>query len=177
MSKTRKIIISAFILFNFLPMLRVHLPLDTKFFSALYKPVDTYLSFFSIYQDWLMFAKNPARINTYLTAEVEFDDGTSEVYMFPHPTELNLMEKYIYGERFRKIISEAIRKDENSWMWQDTAKFALRKLKDKNFHKIPLKVHLNRHWFETPALEQTFIPHLTKYENYQKYKFYTYEVL
>lgn len=177
MTKTRKLLISAFILFNFLPMLRVHLPLDTKFFSAVYKPVDTYLSFFSIYQDWLMFAKNPSRINTYMTAEVEFVDSSKDTYTFPRPTELNLMEKYIYGERYRKILSEAIKRDDHSYMWTDTAKFALRKLRDRNFHKIPLRVKLYRHWFETPLMEKEFIPHLTRYENYEKFNFYTYEVL
>jgi hypothetical protein len=177
MSRTRKIILSGFILFNFLPMLRIHLPLDAKFIGATYRPVDAYLSFFSIYQDWMMFAKNPARLNIYLTADVEFDDGTRDTYVFPKPTELSLLEKYIYGERFRKIISESIRRDDNRFMWPDTAKFALRKLRDRNFAKLPLRVHLNRHWYVTPAMEQEFLPHLQRKANYEKFKFYTYEVI
>jgi hypothetical protein len=177
MSKTKKLLVSAFILFNFLAMIRVHLPLDARIFNTLYRPVDAYLSFFSIYQDWMMFAKNPSRMNVYISADVEFDDGTKDTYVFPRPTELSLIDKYVYGERYRKIVSEAIRRDDHMFMWEDTAKFAMRKLKDKNFAKIPLKVHLIRHWNETPDIKTKFVPHLYKNQNYASHKFYTYEVL
>lgn len=177
MSRNKKFIVSFFIVFNFLAMLRVHLPLDAKFFSTLYRPVDAYLSFFSIYQDWMMFAKNPSRINVYMSADVEFDDGTKDTYIFPRPTHMRLIDKYISGERFRKILSEAIRRDDHRYMWADTAKFALRKLREKSFHKVPLKVHLIRHWNETPDVNKTFIPHLSKSQKYESFKFYTHEVL
>lgn len=177
MSSFKKIVISGFILFNILAMVRVHLPLEARFFSVIYKPVDAYLSFFSIYQDWMMFAKNPSRINVYISAEAEFDDGTKDTYVFPRPTELGLGDKYTFGERYRKILSEAIRRDDHSYMWPDTAKFALRKMRERNLNKVPLKVHLFRHWNETPDLEKEFVPHLTKSQNYDSFKFFTYEVL
>ena len=158
-------------------MLRIHLPLDTKFFGTIYRPVDAYLSFFSIYQDWMMFAKNPARTNMFLSADVEFMDGTKDTYVFPKPTELTLFEKYVFGERFRKIISESIRRDDKRFMWPDTAKFALRKMRDRNFNKIPLRVHLNRHWYDTPPMEENFLPHGHRHEKYESYTFYVHEVI
>lgn len=176
MSRTKKILISGFILFNFLTMIRVHLPLEKEFFSSFYRPIDSYLSFFSIYQSWTMFSPNPSKTNAHLSAEIEFDDGSTDKYFYPDASKMNLLEKYIHGERFR-VITEVIRRDENSFMWPDVAKFAMRKLKDHNFHKIPLKVHLYRHWDITPDMNKEFRPHLSKVKSYEKYKFFTYEVL
>ncbi len=177
MTKPKKVLISFFILFNFMAMMRTHLPIDQTFFSSIYRPVDSYLSFFSIYQDWVMFAPNPSKINVHLTADVEFLDGSQAHYQFPRSSKLNILEKYAYGERFRKIISEAIRNDSHSYMWKDTAKFAMRKLKDENFNKIPLRVHLSRHWNETPNIDTEFRSHGSKSSTYASYRFYTHEVL
>lgn len=175
MTKKSKILISAFLIFNFLIMIRVHLPTNTSFFKWMYRPIDSYLSFFTIFQTWNMYAPNPSRTNVYLTAEIEFDDETKEIYEFPRVDRMNIFEKYAYGERMRVLI-EAIRKDENSFLWKDVAKFALRKMKEKNFYKIPVRVHLYRHWYITPMMKQEFRPHLSKSDKYQSYKFYTYEV-
>lgn len=177
MRKIYKIFISIFILFNFLIMLRIYLPLNTVFFSSLYKPIDRYLSFFSTYQDWMMFAANPSRTSTFLTAKIEFMDGSVDNYHFPRPADLSLKEKYIYGERFRKIMSEALSRNDHKYLWKDAAKFVIRKVKEKNFNKIPIKVHLNRHWTTTPRMEERFILHRSRTENYQSLNFYTYEVL
>lgn len=177
MKRISKIFISAFLLINFLAKVRVHLPLDRTFFKTLYRPVDAYLSFFSIYQDWLMFAPNPTRMNASLSAEILFEDGSSDIYRFPRSAEMGIVDKYTHGEKYRKIITEAIRNDSHSWMWKDTAKFALRKMKEKSFSKIPLKVHLYRHWAETPPMTKKFIPHGESIPGEKKYKFYTYEVI
>ncbi len=158
-------------------MVRIHLPVQHSFFKTLYRPVDAYLSFFSIYQDWLMFAPNPARTSYHLTAQVEFDDGSTDSYSFPKTSDLTFAQRYSYGERYRKIISEAIRKDSHKWMWPDTARFALRKLKERNFSKVPMRVHLYRHWYETPDWNARFVPHRTKSPKYSNYKFYTYKVI
>lgn len=175
MNKTSKILISAFIVFNFLVMVRVHLPLNSLFISSLYKPIDSYLSFFTLFQSWNMYSPNPSRTNVYLTAEAEFDDGTKDVYEFPRVDQMNIIEKYAYGERMR-VITESIRRDDNAFLWKDASKFALRKLREKNINKIPLRIHLHRHWNITPEMNIVFRPHMAKVKNYQKYKFYTHEV-
>ena len=176
MSRTKKFLISGFILFNFLVMIRIHMPLKNESVASFYKPIDSYLSFFSLYQSWTMFSPDPSKTNVYLSATVEFDDGSTDTYFYPNASEMSMATKYVNGERWR-VISENIRKDSNEFLWKDTAKFALRKLKDTNFHKVPLKVHLYRHWYITPELENKFIPHLAKNQNYSKHKFFTYEVL
>lgn len=178
MNLFQKFVVSGFIVFQLLTMIRVHLPLgESKFFYSLYRPIDAYLSSFSLYQDWMMFAPNPSRTEVYVTAEVEFDNGVKDTFSFPKPWELSIAQKYVNGERIRKFISEGVRRDENSWMWPDTARFVLRQLKAKHFDKIPLKVHLYRHWYDTPDLRQVFHPQAETVKDYARYRFYTYEVL
>ncbi len=158
-------------------MVRVHLPQDTTLFKLVYRPVDSYLTFFSIYQDWFMFAPDPTRTNLQMSAKVEFEDGTTDTYHFPNSTNLSLIDKYLYGEKFRKLMSEGIHKDSNQWMWKDAARFVLRKTRDKNLSKMPMKVILIEHKDIIPSLEQEFRPHLSRSQNYKSKSFYTYEVL
>ena len=177
MSNFKKLLISAFIVFNFLTMVRVHLPLRSPFMKVLYTPIDRYLSFFSIYQDWMMFSPNPGRFDSYLTAKIKFSDGTFANYDFPRPARMKLVDNHINGEKFRKIISESIRRDDHKYMWHDTAKFALRKsMKEQNFLKMPLEVKLFRHWDEVPLIHEKFRPHNDRALVYQKFNFYTYKV-
>jgi hypothetical protein len=176
MTRSKKILISCFIFLNLMVMIRIHLPMNKSFFQTLYKPLDPFLNFLSLYQSWTMFSPNPSRTNSYVTAEVLFDDGSKDTYSLPRNTDLSFADKYIFGERFR-VISEAIRRDDGQFMWKDTAKFAMRQLREKNFNKIPLKVDLIRHWYITPDINQRFIPHLTRSKNYESYKFFTHEVL
>lgn len=176
MTLARKSLISMFIIFIFLTMVRIHLPLEKKFFSTLYRPIDSYLSFFSLYQDWMMFAPDPGRLNVTIDAQVEFDDGSIESFSFPDSKKLSLNEKYMYGEKFRKIMSEGIRKEENSYLWKDTAKFVLRNLKNQNFEKIPLRVHLERSWDEIPDVSDSFRKHADIFPKNNKFRFYTFEV-
>ena len=177
MSRGKKIIISAFIVFNFLSMIRVHVPMETKLFSTIYKPVDLYLSFFSIYQDWMMFAKNPSRTNSYLTADIEFIDGSIETFHFPKSSELKHFEKYKFGERYRKIISEGIIAPNKKFLWKDAARFSLRKMKETQFARIPKRVFLKKHTFVIPEWKSQFIPHYSKNKIYQSTIFYTHEVI
>lgn len=177
MVKVKKFFISAFIVFNFLIMARVHLPLDVKFFSSLYVPVDTYTRFFSTFQDWMMFAPNPSRTNYELSAEIEFTDGSRDSWFFPKASELSIVGKYLYGERYRKFISEGVRKNENNFMWKDTARFALRKIGENHYNKIPSKVHLYRHWEDVPLLSDGMRTHGTRPDKLSKFRFFTHEVM
>lgn len=177
MSLFKKVPITIFILFNFLTMARTHLPLNSSYFKALYRPVDKYLSFFSIYQDWMMFSPNPGRVDSYLSATIQFDDGTKTSYQFPKPSRYAFIDNHTYGEKFRKLVSESIRKDDRSYMWEDTAKFALRQvIKKVDYMKMPKRVSLHRHWDETPDISTQFRPHSALVTDYQKFNFYSYEV-
>lgn len=153
------------------------MPLDNDLVGRIYRPIDSYLSFFSTYQSWNMFAPEPSRLNLFVTAEVEFSDGSKDTYNFPRAKELGLIDKISYGERYDKLMTSSLYREDHDFLWDDTAKFVLRKLKTKNFHRIPLKVHLVKHWNLTPRLEKKFVPHLSANSTYESFKFYTYEVL
>ena len=153
------------------------MPLKNTFVSKIYQPIDSYLSFFSNFQSWRMFAPEPSRLNLYLTAEVEFIDGTKDTYDFPRVRDMGLIDKIVTGERYDKIMTSSLYREDHDFLWDDTAKFVLRKLKGKSFHKIPVKVHLVKHWNLTPRLEKKFLPHLSSNSTYESFKFYTYEVL
>ena len=124
-----------------------------------------------------MFSPNPTRMDSYLTAEVQFTDGTKSNYQFPRTSEMGLVDKHIYGEKFRKLASESIRRNDKNFMWHDTAKFAIRQtMISNNFEKLPIKVRLFRHWAEVKDVHQEFLPHQQKMANYKSYNFYSYGV-
>lgn len=177
MTRFNKILVSAFIVITFLTMIRIHVPLKHRFFSTIYEPVDAYLSFFSTYQDWYMFAPNPSRSSYKITAEVEFTDGSREPWAFPDPSKLSVREKYQFGEKYRKLVGEALRRNDHSFMWPDVAKFVLRKVGEEHFDKIPRRVHLIRHWEDVPLLSEAFRPHRSGFGPMESHLFYTHEVL
>lgn len=176
MHHLRKSLPTFFILINLLAMFRVHVPLQHEFFSRVYRPVDAYLSYFSLYQDWMMFAPNPTRLNASLEAEVFFQDGSKATYQFPGAGMESLGEKYLYGEKFRKIITEGIRRDSHQFLWKDAAKFALRNLEFHHINKVPMKIKLIRAWDEIPAISEHFRESNSHISSVQKYSFYQLEV-
>jgi hypothetical protein len=152
------------------------MPMEKSFFKYLYRPIDPFLSAFSIYQSWAMFAENPSRINSHISAEIFFTDGTQTTFNFPKSEELSIMKRYSYGERYRKIISEVITVDANYFLWSDVALFALRRVKEKYPLKFPRLVQLQRSWYLIPHPGKTFIVHSERTRNFRQFKFFTYEV-
>jgi hypothetical protein len=124
-----------------------------------------------------MFAKNPSRTNSYLTADIEFIDGSVETYKFPNSKDLNHFEKYKFGERYRKIISEGIVSTNKKFLWKDAARFSIRKMKETQFTRIPKRVFLKKHTFEIPGWKEQFLPHNSRNKTYQSTIFYTHEVI
>ncbi len=173
----KRTLVTLFILLNFMMMVRHLLPIDqSKILTTLFKPATIVQSGLSLYQGWEMFAPNPSKLTSFMTAEIEFDDKKVETWNFPRSSELNVFQKYIYGEKYRKIVSEGIRKDDHNFMWADAARFVLRKNRDRFADKIPVRVRLIRHWSETPDLNVAFIPHRKPNPKTESFMFYTYEV-
>lgn len=175
--KIKKILCVLFISLNILSMIRIFVPLDTPYFAAIYRPVDFYLSFFSIYQDWLMFAPNPNSFNNYVEAKVEYEDNSFLRYQFVDSDHLSFLEKYQYGEKFRKLLIDGVRQDDNSFMWRDVAKYVLRQVKEKSGYKIPTKVLLIRSWSKVKDPNLKFVKHRQIEDIEGSEVFFTYEVL
>src|SRR3990167_5171909 len=99
MNNLKKIGIIAFIVLHLMMMVRAQLPMNSKILTWIYTPVTFVQSFFSMYQGWEMFAPNPSKLNIYMDAEIEFDDGTKMLWTFPRATFEGAMEKHLWGEK------------------------------------------------------------------------------
>lgn len=172
--KLKKIIASVFLIFHFLVMLRIFMPLNTTFFSKVYQPIDSYLSFFSIYQDWMMFAPNPSRYESKYYADIEFEDGSTTTYEFGSE-ERNFWTKKLYKEKMRKIFEGEV--TQNKEMLTDLARFSLRQIRNTHFHRIPLKVVIRKKIFFTQDMEKIFISYHDLKNASSEETIFTYEVI
>lgn len=153
-------------------MIKPRLPLENQLLSWIYTPINAIEANLGTNQSWMMFSP-PSRLDSYVLARVTYDDGLMDFYDFNRPLGMNILEKYLYGEKYRKFVSEHLRTDRKSWMWEDGAKFAIRKLADKNKDKNPKKVELIRFWSLTPEWREHFIKHGESKPRYESFLFYT----
>ncbi|HLT22012.1 MAG TPA: hypothetical protein VKZ84_01145 [Bacteriovoracaceae bacterium] len=166
-----------FIVFVLMTMIRTHLPMNTKFFQMIYKPIDAVESSIGTNQTWLMFSPNPSRLDAYVIGEVEYEDGSKDTFDFYKGIGMSMFDKYLHGEKYRKFTSENLRSDKKQFLWPDASKFVLRKLKEKNNYKLPKKVSLIRYWDEIPSWDKKFVKHDEFREQYKSFMFYSKEVL
>ena len=177
MKSLKRIGANVFIIFVFMTMLRTHLPTDTKFFETIYRPVDIFESSIGTNLTWFMFSPNPSRMDAYVVGEVEYEDGTKDTFDFHKGIGMSMLNKYLYGEKYRKFSSENLRSDNKKFLWEDASKFVLRKLKEKNNYKLPTKVTLTRYWDVIPNWNKRFYKHSEFRKQYKSFAFYTNEVL
>ena len=172
MKKTKKIFANTFIVIVLMMMIRPHLPMKTKFFSMIYQPILKIERSIGTNQTWTMFSPNPSKLDAYVVGVVDYQDGSRDSYDFNKKFELNIIQKYLYGEKYRKFTSEHLRADKKSFLWSDGADFAVKKLSEKNPGKIPRKVTLTRYWSKTPDWNKYFIKHGEPKSKYSSFVFY-----
>lgn len=176
-NKIQKSLINVFIIINLMMMVRAQIDSDAPLISFLYKPVTFVQNYLSMWRGWNMFAPNPLRSNAYIDAVVIFEDDSKVTWSFPRPSESDPVPRYLYGERYRKYAVDGLRLDRNSHLWPDAARFVLKKIRNKNFKKIPKKVLLRRNWKTIMDWNEKFIPHREESKkSYKQYTFYTYDV-
>ncbi|HLT23215.1 MAG TPA: hypothetical protein VKZ84_07220 [Bacteriovoracaceae bacterium] len=172
MNKIRKFFASAFIVMVLMMMIKPHLPKDNKFLKTIYWPINKVEGSIGTNQTWLMFSPNPSKIDAYVIGEVTYSDGSKDAFDFYHGLDLNIFQKYLYGEKYRKFTSEHLRIDKRKFLWNDGAKFAVAKLQERNVGKKPVEVTLRRFWSETPKWEKHFIKHGESKPKYNSYLYY-----
>lgn len=166
-----------FIIFVLMTMVRTHLPMDSKLLETIYRPVDALESSFGTNQTWFMFSPNPSRMDAYVIGEVEYEDGSKDTFDFHKGIGMSMLNKYLYGEKYRKFAAENLRSDKKKFLWEDASKFVLRKLKNRNDYKLPKKVILTRYWDIIPHWDKQFIKHSEFRKQYKNFSFYSNEVL
>lgn len=176
MRMIKKVGANIFIISLMMLMAKPHLPMDTKFLKMIYKPLNAAENSIGTGQSWVMFSPNPSRTDAYVIGEVEYEDGSKDSFDFHKGIGMSMLDKYLFGEKYRKYASENLRLDDYDFLWEDASKFVLEKLKVKNNYKIPMKVTLVRYWDEIPLWNKQFVKHKEFRKQYQSYAFYTKEV-
>lgn len=130
-------------------------------------PHRPYLLSTGLWQYWDMFSPNPSSTDLWLSAVVEYEDGTIEIFPYPRMATLPIHEKY-FMERFRKF-TERLSPDIYSYKW-DAFAMRVAYLSWKDEQNPPARIELVRHWMEVPSMDQP-LP-----KEYQFYAFYELEV-
>ena len=84
-----------------------------------------YATVLGLRQDWMMFAPNPMRENTFIDAEITYRSGRKSIWTFPQMPELGYAERYA-KERYRKFANERLWVKEASFLWPDAARYIAR---------------------------------------------------
>lgn len=157
-------------------MFRAQIDNKSVLFTFIYTPVTHIQNYFSMWRGWSMFAPNPLRSNNFVDAVVKFQDGSNIIYNFQDDD--GLLQRYFFGERYRKYMTDALRLENKNFLWEDGAKFVLRKIAPIHFRKKPKTVTLRRRWQKIKDWNVEFIPHRTKLDKqkFYKYEYYTYKV-
>ncbi|MEY4631898.1 MAG: hypothetical protein RIQ81_2018 [Pseudomonadota bacterium] len=97
-----------------------------------------------LWQGWDMFAPNPRDEDIYVSAKIDFADGTSVTEDLSNMAEMPYGERYA-KERWRKFMNDNMRLDSNKAMWNDSAVWIARRASRRE-GKEATKVELYRHW-------------------------------
>lgn len=136
-------------------------------------PFHYYLDTTGFWQYWNMFSPNPANVDVWLDAEVEFEDGTVMLFKYPRMQDLSVFERY-FKERYRKFV-ENTHGDRFAYKWPIVAQ-AIAYQSYQGDGNLPVRVTLRRHFKEIKALDSFAPPKDYVEPEYQTYAFFTYMV-
>lgn len=125
-----------------------------------------------LWQGWDMFAPNPRDEDIYVSANIEYVDGSSITDVLSRMSDMPYGERYA-KERWRKFMNDNMRLDSNKEMWNDTASWIARRAASRNGMAVR-KVELYRHWRKC-ALPGEKINVLNDTRPFNQFKFHTYE--
>jgi hypothetical protein len=141
----KQIAISAFLLFHMLAIASWCLPFNSVLNEKARGFIRPYMLWSGLFQIWDMFAPDPARVNSYVEAEISFRDGSTRVWSVPRMNELGYVDRY-FKERYRKFSTEYLRMDSHAALWPDAARYIARV--NRNPANQPTAVRLVRWWSE-----------------------------
>jgi hypothetical protein len=145
--KTKRIAISAFLVFHIVAITCWCAPLDSALLTRFRALIRPYMQWSGLLQGWNMFAPEPTKFNSYMEADVIFQDGQKRTWAFPRMEKLGYWKRY-RKERYRKFANENLRMDANSALWPDAA-LRIARL-NRNAANPPVMVILVRCWSQIP---------------------------
>ncbi len=75
--------ISAFILFHLVVIASWCLPINSLLNDRWKQTIGPYVRWSGLFQAWDMFAPDPAKLNSYVSAEITFHDGSTRAWAVP----------------------------------------------------------------------------------------------
>lgn len=158
-----KWLISAFIVWQIISVAFWLLPTSTLQ-QGLVIVLRPYIWATACWQNWQMFAPNPASQDVYMEANIFYSDGTSHIWVFPRMIRQSFLQRY-EDERFRKMIENA-HMDSNRAIWPYVARFAAIANNKQPKTDPVVQVQLIRLWQDIPVNGMAPAP-------YHSYLFYT----
>lgn len=162
MKYLKKGLISLFIAVHIVMMVTAGFPNRSVVGDYILQSLARYQIFFGLDQTWSMFAPNPASVNSYLTADIFFKDGSQETWTFPRASQIKGIERFTAGERYRKYQQENLLPMEKAELWFDLCRYIVRevaKIEKNGRHRELDHLQLYRHHNVVPAPTVAFIPH------------------
>ena len=170
-SRPKRALISTFLLFHIVAILSWSLPLNSLLIMRVKEKVTPYMLWSGLFQVWDMFAPEPPMLNSYLEAELIFQNGATALWKFPKMQDMGFAERY-FKERHRKWANERLRLDVNAVLWPDASRYIARLY--ANPANPPVLVRLIRHWSDIPP---PAVPGQTGLKpTWNRYVFYTHPV-
>ena len=130
------------------------LPRTSLLHQRLKNRVDPFLDVTGLWQgSWRLFAPNPDKIDTRMTAEISYADGSTRSWQSPDWRDMSSCRKFV---NFRAMeYYDTVRRNENSAAWQSLADYLARTVPAAGGSFIqPTKVKLARLWSLVPPVEE-----------------------
>jgi hypothetical protein len=142
--------ISGFIAFHVAAIVIIAMPPQRGLLAHAKHTVDPYLRLVGLSQSWPMFSPNPPSADTYLFAEIIYQDGSKGEWKFPIPADYSQTRRYTI-ERFRKWANDNVRPNTGHAIWPDAARYVARV---NNTRAVPPDtIKLYRYWSFISALD------------------------
>ncbi len=162
-----RLLATLFIAFHVASIALWVLPLNASLEGPLRKAVGPYFSLIGLRQEWSLFAPDPIAANSYVDAQVVFQNGDLAVWNFPRLEGLDFKERYSKA-RYRKYTGWLYRRN-FAYAWPDAARYIARQFQDSA--TPPRTVKLVRHWAGIPSiLDRDTLP------DWRSAVFYVYQI-
>lgn len=144
----RRLLPTLFIAFHTVLIALWVFPVNSSFTDFLRRCIGPYFSLVGLNQEWSLFAPDPIEANSYVDAQVVFENGDVRNWSFPRLETLQFKDRYRKA-RYRKFTGWLYRRNFR-YAWKDAARYVAAQF--KGAEAPPRTVKLIRHWARIPPM-------------------------
>lgn len=175
--KTKIFAIWIFIALHLAIIFTSSFPDRNKLSDLIQDKLSLYVDYTGLEQRWTMFAPNPTSLNAYVEAEISFEDGSMDTWIFPRPTKMTFWEIILGGDRYCTIAERYLKYERHAEIWSDVASYVentIARLEADGKKREIKKIQFYRYHNYVENPEKVFILHGEKapYEKEATYYFY-----